>query len=148
MSTWKTGALAVALVALVAVPAPAVAAPEAGAVASCRKLPPGKRLKLNLKPNTELGDLIAWISSITCKQFVVPGTIASASKTVTIIAPEPITTSEAYQLFVEALDSVGLTTYRSGTFMRVIESAKAKTSPIPLVIDADIDANVAVGRRD
>jgi len=69
------------------------------------------------------------------KQFVVPGTIASASKTVTIIAPEPITTSEAYQLFVEALDSVGLTAYQSGTFMRVIESAQAKASPIPLVIE-------------
>ena len=48
---------------------------------------PGKRLKLNLKPNTELRDLIAWIAAITCKQFVLPGTIASAGKTVTIIAP-------------------------------------------------------------
>jgi hypothetical protein len=39
---------------------------------SCRKLPPGKRIvKLNLKPETEVIDLIGWISSITCSQFLV-----------------------------------------------------------------------------
>jgi len=38
---------------------------------SCKKYPSGKRIvKLNLKPDTELGDLISWISSITCKQFL------------------------------------------------------------------------------
>ena len=132
---WKTVAFVVALV--VAAPAPGVAAPDEGAGTSCRKLPPGKRLKLNLKPNTELGDLIAWIAAITCKQFVLPGTIA-ASKTVTIVAPQPLTSAEAYQLFLQALDSVGLTVYQSGRFMRVIETAKAKASPIPIVIDADV----------
>jgi len=141
---WKTAVLVVALV--VGAPAPAAAVADSGAVSSCRKLPPGKRLKLNLKPNTELGDLIAWIATITCKQFVLPGTIPSASKTVTIIAPAPITTTEAYQLFLEALDSIGLTAYQSGTFMRVIESAKAKTSPIPLHIDVDVGA--ATGADD
>ena len=119
-----------------------VAAPDNGAVTSCRKLPPGKRLKLNLKPNTELGDLIAWIAAITCKQFVLPGTIASAGKTVTIIAPQPLTSAEAYQLFLQALDSVGLTVYQSGRFMRVIETEKAKASPIPVLIDVDVGRNV------
>jgi general secretion pathway protein D len=131
---WKTVAfVAVLMTVAAALPAPAVASPEA--VTSCRKLPPGKRLKLSLKPNTELGDLIAWIAAITCKQFILQGTIPAGSKTVTIIAPTPITTAEAYQLFVQALDSVGLTVYPSGRFMRVIETAKAKTSPIPLLID-------------
>ena len=134
---WKTVAFVVALA--VAAPAPGVAAPDDGAVTSCRKMPPSKRLKLNLKPNTELGDLIAWIAAITCKQFVLPGTIASAGKTVTIIAPQPLTSAEAYQLFLQALDSVGLTVYQSGRFMRVIETAKAKASPIPILIDADFD---------
>jgi len=144
---WKTVALVVALV--VAAPARGVAAPDegGGAVTSCRKLPPGKRLKLNLKPNTELGDLIAWIAAITCKQFVLPGTIASAGKTVTIIAPQPLTSAEAYQLFLHALDSVGLTVYQSGRFMRVIETDKAKASPIPILIDADFDVGRDVDQR-
>ena len=66
---------------------------------SCRKLPEGKRLRLNLKPNTELIDLVSWISAITCKHFIVPGSIPSQGKTVTIIAPQPITAAEAYDLF-------------------------------------------------
>ena len=75
---------------------------------SCKKFPAGKRIvKLNLKPDTELGDLIAWISSITCKQFLLPGTIPANSKKVTVVAPELITPEEAYRLFLGALESVG-----------------------------------------
>ncbi len=98
---------------------------------SCKKFPAGKRIvKLNLKPDTELGDLISWISSITCKQFLLPGTIPANSKKVTVIAPELITPEEAYRLFLGALDSVGLTVAPSGKFLRVIETNKAKSSSI------------------
>jgi general secretion pathway protein D len=100
----------------------------------CRRLPAGKRLvRLSLKPNTEIPDLVAWIASVTCKQFVLPGGVASG-KTVTIVSPQLITVGEAYDLFVSALDTVGLTVYPSGQFLRVIEVGKAKTSPVPLVI--------------
>lgn len=114
----------------------ASAAPEQEpkAPSACRKLPAGKRVvKLNLKPNTDLNDLIAWISSITCKQFVLGGNIATG-KTVTIYSPQLITSDEAYRLFLDALDSIGLTVYPSGRFLRVIEVDKAKTSPIPVVL--------------
>jgi len=113
-------------------PAPAPAPGD-----SCRKMPAGKRLKLNLKPNTDLVDLVSWISAITCKQFIVPGTIPAQSRTVTIIAPQPITVAEAYRLFLDALDAVGLTAYASGNVMRVIETSKVKSSPIPIIIDVD-----------
>ena len=105
-----------------------------GGTNACRRLPPGQRLvKLNLKPDTELGDLIVWISSITCKQFLLPGTI-SANKRVTIVAPQLLSPEEAYRLFLSALDSVGLTVYPMGKFLRVIETSKAKTSAIPLYV--------------
>jgi hypothetical protein len=107
----------------------------AGAGDSCRRLPENKRLKLNLKPNTELVDLISWISAITCKQFVVPGSISSQSKTVTIIAPRLITPAEAYQVFLDALDSVGLTVYPSGNILRVIETSRVKSAPLPVYVD-------------
>jgi general secretion pathway protein D len=100
---------------------------------SCKKFPANRRIvKLNMKPDTDLGDLISWISSITCKQFVLPGTIPANSKKVTIIAPQLITPEEAYRLFLSALDSVGLTVAPSGKFLRIIETPRAKTSPIPL----------------
>jgi general secretion pathway protein D len=101
---------------------------------ACRKLPAGKRVvKLNLRPNSDLGDLIAWISSITCKQFILAGNIAPG-KTVTIYSPQLMTPAEAYSLFLDALDSIGLTVYPSGRFLRIIEVDKAKTSPVPLVL--------------
>src|SRR6185312_9554592 len=110
---------------------------------SCKKFPSGKRIvKLNLKPDTELGDLISWISSITCKQFLLPGTIPANSKKVTIVAPELITPEEAYRLFLGALDSVGLTVQPSGKVLRIIETANAKTAPIPLYgEDSDVPSN-------
>ena len=110
-------------------------APAATAGDSCRRLPEGKRLRLNLKPNTELVDLISWISAITCKHFIIPGTIPSQGKTVTIIAPQPITAAEAYDLFLDALDSVGFTVYSSGRVLRVIETSKIRSVPIPFEID-------------
>jgi hypothetical protein len=136
--------LAALLLLVTATPRPAAAAragdrapaPATGGD-SCRRLPEGKRLKLNLKPNTELVDLVSWISAITCKPFVVPGTIPSQGKTVTIIAPQPITAGEAYVLFLDALDSVGLTVYRDGPVLRVIETSRIKSAPVPLVIERD-----------
>jgi general secretion pathway protein D len=121
--------------------APAASSPEsAEAGTSCRKLPPGKHLvKLNLKPETELGDLIVWISSITCKQFLLPGTIPADSKKVTIVAPGLMSVEEAYRLFLNALDSVGLTVYPTGKFLRVVEVSKAKTLPLPLYLDGQKD---------
>jgi len=116
------------------VSATAVAAPPPTQAANeCRKLPAGKRVvRLNLKPNTDVTDLVTWISVVTCKQFLLPGALA-AGKTVTVFAPQLITPEEAYRLFLDALDSVGLTIYPSGRFLRVVETGAAKTSPIPVI---------------
>jgi general secretion pathway protein D len=117
------------------IPGPTVTGEVAGEKEfnSCKKFPANRRIvKLNMKPDTDLGDLISWISSITCKQFVLPGTIPANSKKVTIIAPQLITPEEAYRLFLSALDSVGLTVAPSGKFLRIIETPRAKISPIPI----------------
>jgi hypothetical protein len=141
----KTVLALLSLIALAAAPRAVAAAPAATAAPgdTCRRLPEGKRLKLNLKPNTDVVDLVSWISAITCKQFVIPGTIPSQSKTVTIIAPQTITPGEAYHLFLGALDSVGLTVYADGNILRVVETAKIKSSPIPVYIDMDMDSETS-----
>lgn len=106
----------------------------AGPAGACSRLPAGKRIvKLNLKPETEIADLVDWISAITCKTFLVPVDGPAAHAKVTIFAPNPITPEEAYRLFLDALDSVGLTVYPTGGFLRVVETAKAKTLPIPVI---------------
>jgi hypothetical protein len=111
---------------------PARAARGANPPAACRRLPPGRRIvKLNLRPETEVRDLVAWIAAITCKSFIVPAGTPIDGKKVTIVSPALITPEEAYRLFVDALDSVGLAVYPTGPFLRIIEAGKAKSSPIP-----------------
>jgi type II secretory pathway component GspD/PulD (secretin) len=131
----KLVALASLFGAAIGAPASAAAPPRRAAEGdTCRRLPAGQRLKLSLKPNTDLVDLVSWISAITCKQFIIPGTIPPQSKTVTIVAPQTITAAEAYDLFLTALESVGLTVYASGRVLQVVETAKIKSMPIPVEI--------------
>lgn len=98
----------------------------------CRRLSNSRPVKLNLKPETDIVDLVAWISSITCRQFLLPGTILATPRKVTVYAPQLITAEGAYRLFLTTLDSVGLTVQENGRFLRIIESAKAKNGPLPL----------------
>jgi general secretion pathway protein D len=99
---------------------------------SCKKLPAGKRIvRLNLKPDTEVMDLIGWISSITCAQFIV--SVPLQGKKITIVSPQLITPEEAYRLFFSALDSLGLTVEPTGKFLRVVENSKARFTPLPIV---------------
>jgi general secretion pathway protein D len=99
---------------------------------SCKKLPAGKRIvRLNLKPDTEVMDLIGWISSITCAQFIV--SVPLQGKKITIVSPQLITPEEAYRLFFASLDSLGLTVEPTGKFLRVVENSKARFTPLPLV---------------
>lgn len=104
---------------------------------SCKKIPAGKAvLKLNLKPDTEVADLIGWISSITCTPFLTSSTVSLQGKKVTVIAPEPMTVAQAYRLFYAALDSVGLTVEPvGGAMLRVIESNRARFTRLPVYPD-------------
>jgi len=76
--------------------------------------------------------MVAWISSLTCKQFIVPGSLSAATRKVTLVAPGPMTRDEAYRVFLDALDSVGLTVEPAGEALQIIESAKAKSASIPV----------------
>ena len=109
------------------------AAPKAGASEElpgevqfnqCRKLPPGKRVKVTLKPESELNDLIGWISTMTCKKFIIPQNIRSQK--VTIISPVPVTPEEGYRLFLSALNSIGLTVAPAGDALQVVETPRVK----------------------
>jgi general secretion pathway protein D len=100
---------------------------------SCRKPASGKRVvQVPLKPDTDVEHLVVWISSITCKAFVWSGDIAASRKRVTVSVPSLVTPKQAFRLFLDALNSVGLTVLPSGNFFQVIETVRAKTKPIPL----------------
>jgi hypothetical protein len=100
---------------------------------TCQKIPPGKRaVKINLKPDVELPELVAWISSITCKSFVLPGHLSAGGKKLTFVTQGTMTPNEAYATFLIALDSVGLTVERGSGYYKIIETAKAKSGSVPV----------------
>jgi general secretion pathway protein D len=100
---------------------------------TCRKSRSRKELvKVTLKPDTNVDDLVVWISSVTCREFVWSEAIAARNKKVTIVAPLLMTPKQALGLFLDALDSVGLTVEPSGQFWRIIETRKVKSTPTPL----------------
>ena len=88
---------------------------------ACFKLPVGQRnIRLELRPDTPVPDLVGWISSITCKWFLMSPQELSKRK-ITILVPGLLTVGESYSLFVAALASAGLTLEEAGKFQRVVE---------------------------
>jgi general secretion pathway protein D len=97
----------------------------------CKKLPAGRRIvKFNFKPDTEIGDIVGWISAISCTQFLISGPILQGKK-VTILSPQLITPEEAYRLFLGAIESVGLTIEPMGRFLRIVETSRARFTNLP-----------------
>ena len=103
----------------------------------CKKLPPGRRiLKFNFKPDSEISDLVGWISTISCTQFLIAGPTLQGKK-VTVLSPQLITPEEAYRLFLGALESVGLTVEPMGKFLRIVETGRARFSNLPVIKDGE-----------
>src|ERR1043165_5961000 len=87
---------------------------------------------VTLKPETELKDLVTWVMGFTCKEFVYDGRIVAAGKKVNIIAPNKLTATEAYQMFLVALSTVNLTVVPIGRVMRIVDAPTAKTQALPI----------------
>ena len=114
---------------------PADAVPGEPEFNSCVRLPASRRVKVSLKPGSELKDLVAWISSMTCKRFIVAQ--GARSQPVTLTSPTPISAGEAYRAFVSALEVMGLTVVPSGRFLKVVPAAWAVQSPTPVYADGE-----------
>lgn len=100
-------------------------------VARCKGHLDEQTVKLALEPDAKLGTLVARMSAITCKQYLLPREISPDSK-LTVIAPGLITPNEAYTLFLTALDSIGVTVERFGEYVRLVETTNAKTVRVAL----------------
>jgi len=89
-------------------------------------------VSVSFKPETELKDLITWVMGFTCRNFILDPRIVSTGKKVTIIAPLKMTPQEAYNVFLAALSTMGLTIVPKGNVMRIVESATAKSETVPI----------------
>src|SRR5688572_9234651 len=110
--------------------APAPSQPQDDPLYAC-----GKRtgpIAVTFKPETELKDLITWVMGFTCKNFILDPRIVSTGKKVTVIAPLKMSQAEAYNVFLAALSTMGLTVVPKGNVMRIVESATAKSETVPI----------------
>lgn len=97
---------------------------------------------VNFKPESELKDLITWAMGFTCKNFLLDPRIVSTGKKVTVIAPNKMSASEAYRLFLASLSTMGLTVVPKGNALRIVEAQTAKSETVPIYkkgIPADED---------
>jgi general secretion pathway protein D len=103
---------------------------EDEALYSCRRRT--GQVAVTFKPETELKDLITWVMGFTCKNFILDPRIVSTGKKVTVIAPNKMSSTEAYRVFLVALSTMGLTIVPKGNVLRIVESATAKTETVPI----------------
>jgi general secretion pathway protein D len=90
------------------------------------------QVAVTFKPETELKDLIAWAMGFTCKNFILDPRIVSTGKKVTVMAPNKMSAAEAYNVFLVALSTMGLTVVPKGNMLRIVESATAKSETVPI----------------
>ncbi len=78
-------------------------------------------------PDKDIKDVVVLISKWTGKNFILDSKVRGK---ITILGPSQVTLQEAYQAFLSALEANGLTTVKSGKFIRIIESAEARRAPV------------------
>ena len=93
----------------------------------------GNKIQLNFR-DVEILNVIRLMSELTGKNFLVDGNVRGK---VTLIAPEPVSIDEAYQVFLSILEIQGFTVVPQGPVIKVIPSADIKDSPIPTAMDEE-----------
>lgn len=108
---------------------------EEEAIRECKKYPPGKRFRWEVRGEVDLQTLLNAIAPMICRPIIVPGNIRQSK--VTIIAPNTVTAPEVYRMFLSALESMGLTVQPQGKVLKVIESNRARESAIPIYSESN-----------
>ncbi len=91
--------------------------------------------------NADIKDVIRWASDLTSKNLIIhPGV---QGKKITVVAGEPMSREEAWQVFLSALQINGLAVMESDDTVKIMPDAEAKTEKIPLGNEKD-----AKGRED
>jgi general secretion pathway protein D len=88
-------------------------------------------IHLNFR-NADVLQIITMMSELTGKNFLVDDKVQG---TITLIAPQPVTLEEAYQIFLAALQMHGLTVVSQGPISKIIPLRDAKTRPLPTMTD-------------
>jgi len=91
----------------------------------------GETIQLNFR-HVDILQMITLMSELTGRNFLVDDKVRGR---MTLIAPQPVTRAEAYQIFLAALAMQGFTVVSQGPISTVVPLRDAKTAPIPTVTD-------------
>jgi len=75
---------------------------------ACKPAPPNMKLSVSFQPEVSIKDLVTWVMGFTCKNVIIDANVAKHATKVTLIAPNKYTPKQAFQLFVDAIESTGL----------------------------------------
>lgn len=92
---------------------------------------PQGRITLALD-NADIRDLIQWAQEVTGKSIIVHPNVKGK---VTVMAGEPMTRGEAYEVFLSTLQVYGFAVIEGATSIKVIPDALAKQSSVPVTGD-------------
>lgn len=94
---------------------------------------------LNFK-DVDLRQIIDLMSDLTKKNFLVDEKVRGK---VTIISPRPVSSDEAYNIFLSILEVQGFTVVPQGSIHKIIPAREVKESPLPTAVDgADRSATI------
>lgn len=91
--------------------------------------------------NADVKDVIRWAADLTEKNMIVHPNVAG--KKITIVAGEPMSRDEAWQVFLSALQVNGLAVMESGDTVKILPETDAKMEKIPVM-----DASGKAGKED
>ena len=88
-------------------------------------------LHLNFR-NVDILQMVTLMSELTGKNFLVDDRVRGK---VTLIAPQPVTRAEAYQIFLAALAMQGFTVISQGPISTIVPLRDAQGHPLPTQTD-------------
>lgn len=80
--------------------------------------------------NADVRDLIRWAQDVTDKSIIIHPNVKGK---VTVMAGDPMTRGEAYQVFLSVLQVHGFATVESDNTLKIIPDALAKQSSVPVI---------------
>ncbi len=85
------------------------------------------QILLNFR-DVDITQLVIFMSDLTGKTFLVDHTVRG---TITLVAPQPMSRDDVYQVFLAALHSRGFAAVSQGAIVKILPARKARSSPIP-----------------
>jgi len=104
---------------------------ENEALRECKKYPPNKKFKWELRGEVDLMALVNSIAPMMCRPIIVPGSIRQSKVTI-ISSDSTVTAPEVYRMFLSSIETMGLTVQPEGKVLKIIESNRARESAIPI----------------